>query len=111
MPPGEYQPSRADKPPGLDALLGLLGAPILCFAAHRFGRVRWDAVRFLASALCVGQALCHPYAWSGGWFKTQRRDRPNGAADNAILSAFVGYLVRACQQPCLPGPTIPLTHA
>ena len=112
MAPGEHaQPGKANKPPGLDAVLGLLSVPVVCFAIHRFGRVRWDAVRFLASALCVGQALCHPYAWDS-WFKTRRPDRPNGTAENAILSAFVGYLVRAARarlhrrrrQPCHAAP-------
>jgi hypothetical protein len=91
MSPHAVQPDRGRVRPGLGALAALLGTPLACWALRRAG-LRWDAVRFGASALCVGQALCHPYARSGSWFATARPDRPNGVAENIVLSAFVGYL-------------------
>lgn len=78
--------------PGVGAATALLGTPLACWLLHRVAGLRWDAVRFVASVLCVGQALAHPYARGGRWFATQREDRPNGIAENVILSSFVGYL-------------------
>ena len=95
MSPNTAQPDRVrrhDRPPGGGAAFALLGVPVACWGLRRAG-LPWDVVRLCASALCVGQALCHPYARQGSWFSTRRADRSNGSAENIALSAFVGFLL------------------
>jgi hypothetical protein len=92
MPRDAMPPDRGTVRPGLGAAAALLGTPLACWALYRITGRRWDAVRLVASLLCVGQALAHPYARSGRWFATLRQDLPNGIAENVILSSFIGYL-------------------
>ena len=93
MSPHALHPDRGTSVrPGLGAAAALLGTPVACWALHRIAGRRWDAVRLVASVLCMGQALAHPYARNQRWFATSRQDLPNGIAENVILSSFVGYL-------------------
>ena len=53
MSPNTLHPDRRGVRPGLGAAAALLGTPAACWALHRGAGMRWDAVRLVASALCV----------------------------------------------------------